>query len=195
MYLLDVCGHGVGAALLSVSVLNTLRSQTLHGVDFRDPGAVLSDLNEVYQMERHNDMFSTAWYGVYYKRNNVLKFASGGHPPPVAVMGASRESAEVVKLQSGGVVIGGMPGQKYREAEIALTPFTKIYIYSDGAYEIAKPGGEMWALDDFIRTVGDVALQENAVVGDIMKRVTAIQEKDAFDDDVSLLEIVFEQNA
>ena len=40
MYLLDVCGHGVGAALLSVSVLNTLRAQTLPGVDFRQPAAV-----------------------------------------------------------------------------------------------------------------------------------------------------------
>ena len=195
MYLLDVCGHGVGAALLSVSVLNTLRSQTLHGVDFRDPGAVLSGLNEVYQMEQHNDMFSTVWYGVYQKRNNVLKFASGGHPPPVAVMGASRESAEVMRLESGGVIIGGMPDQKYRDEEIKLMPFTKIYIYSDGAYEIRKPDGEMWMLDDFIRTVGDVALQENAVVGDIMKRVTALKEKDAFDDDVSLLEIVFRKDA
>ncbi|HIJ20273.1 MAG TPA: SpoIIE family protein phosphatase [Deltaproteobacteria bacterium] len=192
MYLLDVCGHGVGAALLSVSVLNTLRSHSLDGVDFRDPGAVLGGLNEVYQMEHHNEMFSTVWYGIYHERSNVLKFASGGHPPPVALMGASRESAEVIRLQSGGVIIGGMPGQKYRNEEIELMPFTKIYIYSDGAYEIRKPGGAMWALDDFIKTVGEVALQENAVVGDIMKRVVTIQEKDAFDDDVSLLEIAFE---
>ena len=193
MYLLDVCGHGVGAALLSVSVLNTLRSQSLHGVDFRDPGVVLSGLNEVYQMERHNDMFSTIWYGVYHARSNTLKFASGGHPPPVALMGASPESAEVVKLQSGGVIIGGMPDQKYRNEEIELMPFTKLYIYSDGAYEITKPDGELWALDDFIRSVGEVALQENAVVGDIIKRVVTIQGKDAFDDDVSLLEIAFER--
>src|SRR6185295_11826605 len=42
IYLLDVCGHGVGAALLSVSVLNTLRAQTLPGVDFRQPASVLA---------------------------------------------------------------------------------------------------------------------------------------------------------
>ena len=37
VYLLDVCGHGVGPALLSVSVINTLRSGALSNTDFRTP--------------------------------------------------------------------------------------------------------------------------------------------------------------
>ncbi|MEI8191965.1 MAG: response regulator, partial [candidate division NC10 bacterium] len=45
MYLLDVCGHGVGTALLSVSVLDMLRSQSLPDVDFRMPAQVLRALN------------------------------------------------------------------------------------------------------------------------------------------------------
>ncbi len=192
IYLLDVCGHGVGAALLSVSVLNTLRSQTLHGVDFLEPGPVLNGLNEVYQMERHNDMFSTVWYGVYQKKRNTLKFASGGHPPPVALMGASRESARAIKLQAGGAIIGGMPGQEYKSEEIELMPFTRIFIYSDGAYEIRKSDGTMWALDAFVETVAETALKKNAGVEDIMKRIVTIQEKDTFEDDVSLLEVTFD---
>src|SRR5271165_505548 len=40
-YLLDVSGHGVGAALLSVSAMNALRSQALPNTDFRQPGQVL----------------------------------------------------------------------------------------------------------------------------------------------------------
>ena len=39
IYLLDVCGHGVGAALLSVTVINVLRASALPKVDFRDPAA------------------------------------------------------------------------------------------------------------------------------------------------------------
>ena len=70
-------------------------------------------------------------------------------------------------------------------------PFTKLYIYSDGAYEINKSDGEMWTMDGFIKTVGEVALEENAVVGDVMKRIERIQGKDTFEDDVSLLEISF----
>ena len=42
IYLLDVCGHGVGAALLSVSALNAIRGEALPNTDFRDPAAVLA---------------------------------------------------------------------------------------------------------------------------------------------------------
>ncbi|HEY1068720.1 MAG TPA: response regulator, partial [Pirellulales bacterium] len=49
-YLLDVCGHGVGAALLSVSAINALRTHSLPDADFADPGSVLTALNKAFQM-------------------------------------------------------------------------------------------------------------------------------------------------
>jgi phosphoserine phosphatase RsbU/P len=56
VYLLDVSGHGVGAALLSVSILNVLRSRSLRNssdrdtepVDFGKPSQVLSALKTIY---------------------------------------------------------------------------------------------------------------------------------------------------
>lgn len=63
-YLLDVSGHGVGAALLSVSALNALRSQSLPQTDFRDPGQVLTALNRAFQMDQQNGLFFTIWYGI-----------------------------------------------------------------------------------------------------------------------------------
>ena len=48
--LLDVCGHGVGAALLSISVLNVIRAESLPGVNFSDPGEVLTGLNNAFPM-------------------------------------------------------------------------------------------------------------------------------------------------
>jgi hypothetical protein len=53
IYLLDVCGHGVGAALLSVSALNSIRSEALPQTNFHDPGAVLAALNLAYQLAEH----------------------------------------------------------------------------------------------------------------------------------------------
>ena len=76
IYLLDVCGHGVGASLLSVSVINMIRTGTLSGVDFRDPGAVLTSLNEAFPMEKQNDMYFTMWYGVYHVPSRTLKHAA-----------------------------------------------------------------------------------------------------------------------
>ena len=59
IYLIDVSGHGVGAALLSVSVMNVLRSQSLPNTDFKDPEQVLGALNIAFPGEENNDMFFT----------------------------------------------------------------------------------------------------------------------------------------
>ncbi len=55
LYLLDVSGHGVGSALLSISVMNILRTQLLVDTDFRDPGAVLAGLNRAFPRASNNE--------------------------------------------------------------------------------------------------------------------------------------------
>ncbi len=86
VYLLDVCGHGVGAALLSVSVMSSIRLQTLPGTDFRQPAAVLTALNRAFRMEDQNNLFFSMWYGVYSTARRELCYASGGHPPALLVV-------------------------------------------------------------------------------------------------------------
>jgi serine phosphatase RsbU (regulator of sigma subunit) len=81
IYLVDVSGHGVGAALLSVSVMNALRSQSLPDINFNNPEQVLASLNVAFPSEENNDMFFTIWYGVYNKSTRELTYASVGHPP------------------------------------------------------------------------------------------------------------------
>ena len=68
VYLIDVSGHGVGAALLSASVINVLRSQSLPNTDFKDPSQVLQALNLAFPSDSNKDMFFTIWYGVFNKK-------------------------------------------------------------------------------------------------------------------------------
>ena len=89
VYLLDVSGHGVGAALLGVSVLNVLRARSLPGTDFRDPGQVLAGLGGTFTMESHGGKFFTIWYGVYRPSTRELRWAGGGHPPALLFAPAS----------------------------------------------------------------------------------------------------------
>src|SRR6202451_3504010 len=93
MYMLDVCGHGVKAALLSISAINVLRNQSLPATDFRLPSEVLGGLNKVFQMDRHNDMYFTMWYGVYDKQKRRLTYANGGHPPAILMAGSLQADA------------------------------------------------------------------------------------------------------
>ena len=145
-YLLDVCGHGVGAALLSVTAINVLRSAALPKTDFRDPGAVLSALNEAFPMERQNNMYFTIWYGVHKRSTGELRYASAGHPPSVLC----KSGGDVLTLSTPGIAIGMMPDMIYRTKMGEIGAGDRLHLISDGTFEVETAPGEMLAYADFV---------------------------------------------
>jgi len=140
VYLLDVCGHGVGSALLSVSVLNALKTQSLPNTDFRIPESVLGALNETFPMENHNNLYFTIWYGVYNGVKKTLTHVSGGHPPALLV----KPSGELSEIVSKNLIPGTMPQVVYEAKVIDIPTPLRLYVFSDGVYEVHNAGGEMW---------------------------------------------------
>ncbi|MBE2181106.1 MAG: SpoIIE family protein phosphatase [Chthoniobacterales bacterium] len=183
--LLDVCGHGVGAALLSISVLNVIRSESLPGVDFRDPGAVLAGLNTAFPMERHGEMFFTAWCGIYEPSTRVLRFAAGGHPPAILVDGNGGTNLLAAK----GPVIGACEGLVFSARETVVPEGARVFIFSDGAYEIRCADDSMMSYEDFRKIVARAPRDKGAAW--IMEQLREQNGETAFDDDVSLVELLF----
>ena len=111
LYLLDVSGHGVGSSLLAVSAANVLSAQSLPDTDFRDPGQVLTRLNDVFQMEKQDNKYFTIWYGVYHKPDaRRLRYAKAGHPPALA---AGSDGQPPQDSASDGPVVGMMPDMPF----------------------------------------------------------------------------------
>lgn len=189
IYLLDVCGHGVGAALLSVSVLNFMRSGALPGPEARNPTLVMERLNSTFQMERHNDMFFTVWYGVFNARSQRIDFCSGGHPPAVLV---PRDAPPSI-LSTGGTVIGAVDQTPFPSASIAVTPGSRLYVFSDGVYEIGKPDGEMMTYEAFSLLLA--GSDPSGTLDSVLGSIREYHGSDIFDDDVSLLEFRFSGKA
>ncbi len=189
MFLLDVCGHGVGAALLSISAMDALRSRTLPNTDFRDPSATLSALNEAFPMERHNNMFFTIWYGVYQPASRTVRFASAGHPPGVLL--ARGADAGVRLLRAPGLVLGALPGTRYRAESAKVPPGAVLVLLSDGAYEIAKPDGSMWSFDEFKAFVASAEAAGKPLIEDVLTAARALHGPGPLDDDFSLIRFEF----
>jgi sigma-B regulation protein RsbU (phosphoserine phosphatase) len=190
VYLLDVSGHGVGAAMLSVSVANTLRARSLPGTDFRDPSGVLAGLNDAFPMDRHDEKYFTIWYGVFDRASRTLTYACGGHPPALLLTGSTSESARPVELGVGNFAIGMMPGASFVSDGVALGPFSKLYVFSDGAYEIRKPGGSMMRRGEWVDYLASSPGPSDP--DEALRFVQRVGGTDALADDFSLVEIVFE---
>lgn len=191
MYLLDVCGHGVGAALLSISAMNVLRSQNLPDTDFYDPAGVLERLNSVFDMEQHNNMYFTIWYGVYTKSKRQITYSSGGHPPAILITGEGGEKIDVKELETPGMIIGGMPDMKYQNASVDVQALSRLYIFSDGVYEIKKPDETMWDYEEFVQLLIASSQQEKSNAEDIYRSVLEINGSDDLEDDFSMIRVTF----
>lgn len=146
-YLLDVCGHGVGAALLSVSVHHALRSETLPNVCFARPAEVLTALNRAFPMEDHDGRFFTIWYGVYDRQTRELRYASAGHPPAVLFNSDSEET----RLGCANLIAGVDSNTVYEEHTHLVPPHSRLYLFSDGVFEAEVPSGELLGLAGLVK--------------------------------------------
>jgi sigma-B regulation protein RsbU (phosphoserine phosphatase) len=192
VYLLDVSGHGVGAALLSVSILNALRSQTLSETDFRNPEEVLSALNNAFPGEKHNDMFFTIWYGVYTKSTRMLNFASGGHPPALLFSASKKQRFEMIPLRTKNNVIGALPNVRYRNKKQLIQANSNLFIFSDGVYEHRKTDGSMWRFDEFSDFMFGLSTQSRSKLERLHCHAKELCVEDNFEDDFTILEVAFE---
>jgi sigma-B regulation protein RsbU (phosphoserine phosphatase) len=187
-YLLDVCGHGVGSALLSASAINTLQNQTLPGVDFTKPEQVVTAMNETYPMARQNNLYFTLWYGVFDTQDRRLSFASGG-APPVFLLSAN---AAARPLESEGVVVGAFPGLRYENREVTLEPGSRVYLFSDGVYEVEPPEGPMWTLEQLGAWLTEHVSPDGSEIDRLYAHLQDMKQDQVLDDDFSVLRLDFD---
>lgn len=150
IYLLDVCGHGVGPALLSFSVNNVLRGQTLADTDFLSPSSVLAALNDAFAMENQHDKFFTMWYGVHDARSGELRYASGGHPPAILVRTSAGGDSTEMLGNIGNIAVGTVPNFRFGEGTTTVAAGDRLIVYSDGAFELPDAEDGMMGPDDLV---------------------------------------------
>jgi serine phosphatase RsbU (regulator of sigma subunit) len=193
-YLLDVSGHGVGSAMHSVTVLNVLRQRALPNVDFRNPAEVLANLNDMFQMETHNGLMLTMWYGVYRTDNRVLTYGSAGHHPAYLVP-ADRQASR--PIGSPALMIGAFPTMTYESEQTEVPAGSSLYLFSDGLFEFVTKEQQQWALADLLPLLVQPKSSETpgvAKVSEAERVYSAVREVAApgpLGDDVSLLVVTF----
>lgn len=192
IYLLDVSGHGLGAALPSIAVLNLLRSQSLPDVNFYQPHDVLRGLNETFQMNSQNEKYFTIWYGVYNQAKRQMTYASAGHPPAVlaSTNNAASTALEVQLLKTPTLPIGMLTDVSFTSSRCEIPEGSNLYVFSDGIYEIRQTNEEIWGLEPFI----DLLTKQGSTssLDELLATVHSLSNETTFNDDLSLLKVHFD---
>ncbi|MDD5035307.1 MAG: SpoIIE family protein phosphatase [Methylococcaceae bacterium] len=188
IYLLDVSGHGVDAAMHSVSVMNVIKKKALPEIDFLDPAQVLKALNTMFQMDAHDDLYFTLWYGVYDFDRRTLSFASGGHPPGILV---SPDKREAMPLLTPNIVIGAIPQSEFIAKTQYIQRGSSLYLFSDGVFEIITHEGNMWDMKDYIALILEPTIPGISEPLRLYQSIQRIAKRVTLDDDFSLLVVSF----
>jgi serine phosphatase RsbU (regulator of sigma subunit) len=186
-YLIDVSGHGAGAALHSVAVMNVLRQRALPA-PMSSPGEVLGALNAMFQMESHAGMYFTMWYGVFDPATRVLDFASAGHHPAYLV---SADRSEPSPLRTRNPMIGAMPDRIFKSDSLVIPADSSLYVFSDGVFEIVTNDGHQWRLEHFLPLLTRPPVAGLSECRRLFNDVMSAARPGGLDDDFSIVRLTF----
>jgi sigma-B regulation protein RsbU (phosphoserine phosphatase) len=197
LYILDVSGHGVASALLSVTLSRLLSSPSdpssilTRPADGRaqpcvtPPAEVVARLNRLFPFDPATEQFATILYGVLDVAIGEFRYVSAGHPGPVHL---TRGSEPVILESSGSPV--GLADDPYTERSVRLGPGDRLYLYSDGVPEAMDPSGRQFGdarLLDAIRRVQSESLR--AGLAALSRAISEWHEPERPQDDISILAI------
>lgn len=125
-------------------------------------------------------------YHVYDCRSRQLRYASGGHPPALLFTGDKGP----VSLMTQNVFIGGLPGIAYQEAVIDdVSAPARLYIFSDGAYEVDSLDGAMWTLKELESYLANRCGEGGQEIECLYAFLQEMHGKPVLEDDFSMLKV------
>jgi phosphoserine phosphatase RsbU/P len=194
-----VSGHGVPAALLSVTATRGLHPRAGAAASLVagpganpeavDPVQVAARLNSLYPMESNGNHYFTLVYGLLDVHTRRFRFTIAGHPGPIL---APKEGPPQ-RLNVSGLPIGMVDEAEFEESVIDLQPGDRLYLYSDGLTEEVNPQAEMFGDARLLQAVAEGqtrGLKDS--VESLVQKVIAWREEDHLRDDVSILAIAVE---
>ena len=202
IYIIDVAGHGVPAAMVAVTVYQYLQPQSGNlmmrpndspdNQPIRQPAQVLKFLDQEYPFDRFDNFF-TMNYVVLNVKTGTLISSSAGHPPPIIL----REDGTLVQLKKGGRPIGTIDLRLsmdepivYEQDQEQIGVGDKLVFYTDGVYEYQNDRSDFYGNQRFHEKL--TALKDQSVVDLIeasFEALMAFGNNTAPKDDVSLLGI------
>jgi sigma-B regulation protein RsbU (phosphoserine phosphatase) len=161
LYILDVSGHGVASALLSVTLSRVLSAPPEpSSILVRDgslpdrpeitpPAEVAEHLNRLFPFDVVTGQFTTMIYGILDAVTGEFRYVSAGHPGPMHLPA----DTSPVMLESSGLPIG-LAEDAYEERSVRLARGDRLYLYSDGVPEAMDGVGEQFGHARLLQAIG-----------------------------------------
>ncbi len=134
LYMGDVVGKGLAAAMYAALVMGTIRGINKTG---EDTATVLQILNRRLRVRAVPGRYSSTIYALFDPRSGELCFSNAGVPLPLLVSSAGSRS-----LGQGGFPSAMFSGASYENHSVHLSPGDAVLFATDGLHELRNENNE-----------------------------------------------------
>lgn len=195
VFIADVMGHGVGAAL-TMSALNAMaRSEAAR---LSKPDDFLKRLNRrLREVICREDSFEfiTAFYLVIDTDQGTLSFSTAGHHSPLIIQPDSRRARRLFDREElKGPALMLVPDPEFATGESQLDPGDRILLFTDGLTEMPREisSDEDLGIEGIIRTLDHIQPDSLAdLVGGVVSAILDLSGAKTFQDDLCLIGIEY----
>ena len=159
----DVCGKGVGPALLMASLQASFHAwaDELVGVP-----EMTGRLSEAISRRTGPDRFITFFLMLLDPVSGEIEYTNAGHNQGLVI----RADGKIEELPSHGLPLALFPGRPYGSSRLQLAPDEFVCLYTDGVTEAANPAGEEFGLDRLKKLLAAQLGQEPAEIDTTLGR-------------------------
>jgi sigma-B regulation protein RsbU (phosphoserine phosphatase) len=199
IYILDVSGHGVPAAMVTVSVSQLMQLHTGFLIkrstesssdnQIMSPAEVLNALDQEFPFDRFNNFF-TINYLVLDTKTGIFTYANAGHPKPVIL----RKNGLLEDLTVSGPPIGTRDFRLndnetfFKEERVQIYPGDKVILYTDGLVEYYDENDQFYGNRQFYKALMELKEKPvNEIVNQVIKSLKAFGNNAKTADDITLL--------
>jgi sigma-B regulation protein RsbU (phosphoserine phosphatase) len=190
LYMLDVCGHGVPAALISVAVsqfLNSGDGLLGNNCELVSPDIVLNKLDRAFPFERFDSFFSIICMTLDLHQG-LLTYSSAGHPPPVL----ARSDGALQILDHRGPSIGFGCEDPIGQHTVQMQTGDKILLYTDGVLESRNTKEDLYGKSRFYDVLKKHRHEPiRKMVDAVYANVNEFRHQAKPDDDISILGVEY----
>jgi sigma-B regulation protein RsbU (phosphoserine phosphatase) len=199
-YSIDVAGHGVAAAMMSLTLSQLLIPEIKPGNPLKyllpvspyyciaSPASLVVDmLNQQFQTDATDTLYFTMIYGVIDIATQTIDICQAGHPTPIYLPKAGPAQF----IGDGGFPVGITLMAEYESMAVPYQMGDRLFFYSDGITECMDNQDEMYGQERLLAFVEETrALPIEEVLSLLEQRMVAWRGSKKFDDDISMLAIV-----
>jgi PAS domain S-box-containing protein len=188
VFICDVLGHGLRAALVTAIVRGLLEELTPIGTD---PGRLLSEINgSLIAIFRQTEtpMLVSAFYLVVNTVDGKLCYSNAGHPQPFHIHRATG-IAEPLRFQGAqGPVLGIFPAATYQNSHGTASANDLVVLFTDGLFEVETAEDDYYGADRLLAAVRKrMHLAARQLFGEVVTEIQGACISGKFTDDMCLL--------